>query len=660
MKLLAALSLALVAACAPAYAQTDGVPLRGPSGQPVSTIKGTACTQSGRTLTCNAGAGGTGSPGGLVNELQKNDGAGGFAAYAGTTCGYAVKSLNSTGAATCTAAPSIPSDISGAHYVTTQAEAGLSAEAVLPTCTGNDKLTFNGTTISCGTDQDTVYTLPAATASVIGGVKGTGSALTCAAGQKATGFASDGTLQCATDADTVYTLPAMTATVLGGVKGNGALACSGTDKLSGFTSGGAMVCSSDADTVYTLPTPTASTLGGVKSLTCSGTDKLSAIGTDGIPVCSTDQTGSGGGAPTGATYITQTPDATLTAEQAMSTLGTGLVKNTTTTGVQSIYGGTSCTNQFPRSLDASGAATCASVSLANDTTGTLAVGKGGSGLTTVAADQVFLGTAADTFTAKSLPSCSTAATSKLLYNTTTHAFSCGTDQTSAGAGYANVFDDGSPLPNQTTLNFIGDAIACADNATQTDCTVTAISRVQDEGTLVTARSTLNFTGAGVSCVDNAGSSRTDCTISGGSGGPTLVKVSGSNFTNSTVTPAAITGLSWTVAASTESGFRCTITHQGTATSGPRFGIQFGASPTNPVVRWHRATSATADTISTDTTSSTTQTAAITTGGVTSVLVTQVEGSFVSGVAGATAQIYLTSSTAGQTVTVFRGSHCVVF
>lgn len=171
--------------------------------------------------------------------------------------------------------------------------------------------------------------------------------------------------------------------------------------------------------------------------------------------------GGGGGAPTNATYITQTPNATLTNEQALSALGTGIVKNTTGTGVLSIatsgtdyapatsgstvllgngtggfssYAGTSCTNQFPRSLSTAGAATCASVSLSADTTGTLSVGKGGSGLTTVAADQVYLGTAADTFTAKSLPSCSNATTSKLLYDTATHAFSCGTDQTGGGGG----------------------------------------------------------------------------------------------------------------------------------------------------------------------------------------------------------------------------------
>lgn len=47
-------------------------------------------------------------------------------------------------------------------------------------------------------------------------------------------------------------------------------------------------------------------------------------------------TSSGSGAPTDATYITQTANGTLSAEQAMGALATGLVKNTTTTGVQSI------------------------------------------------------------------------------------------------------------------------------------------------------------------------------------------------------------------------------------------------------------------------------------------------------------------------------------
>lgn len=43
-----------------------------------------------------------------------------------------------------------------------------------------------------------------------------------------------------------------------------------------------------------------------------------------------------GGAPADATYITQTANGTLSAEQALSALATGLVKNTTGTGVLSI------------------------------------------------------------------------------------------------------------------------------------------------------------------------------------------------------------------------------------------------------------------------------------------------------------------------------------
>lgn len=52
------------------------------------------------------------------------------------------------------------------------------------------------------------------------------------------------------------------------------------------------------------------------------------------PAGATGATGPGG--PTDATYITQTPNAGLSAEQAMSALATGIVKNTTATGVQSI------------------------------------------------------------------------------------------------------------------------------------------------------------------------------------------------------------------------------------------------------------------------------------------------------------------------------------
>ena len=71
----------------------------------------------------------------------------------------------------------------------------------------------------------------------------------------------------------------------------------------------------------------------------------------------------GSGAPTAAQYWTGAADAGLSAEHNLGLISTGLVLNTA--GTPSAYAGTSCTNQFPRSLSASGAATCASVASAD-------------------------------------------------------------------------------------------------------------------------------------------------------------------------------------------------------------------------------------------------------------------------------------------------------
>lgn len=93
-----------------------------------------------------------------------------------------------------------------------------------------------------------------------------------------------------------------------------------------------------------------------------------------------------------------------------------------------------CTNQFVRNVNDNAAPTCATVALATDTSGTLAIGRGGTGQTTITTNQVYVGTALDTLAAKTLPSCSVAGTSKLLYNNTTQEFTCGTDQTGGGGG----------------------------------------------------------------------------------------------------------------------------------------------------------------------------------------------------------------------------------
>ena len=66
--------------------------------------------------------------------------------------------------------------------------------------------------------------------------------------------------------------------------------------------------------------------------------------------------------------------------------------------------------------------------------GTLEVGIGGTGKTSVSNDAVLVGNNAGTgYDQPALPSCSNATTSKLLYDSTNNAFSCGTDQSGSGS-----------------------------------------------------------------------------------------------------------------------------------------------------------------------------------------------------------------------------------
>src|SRR3990167_2742943 len=93
---------------------------------------------------------------------------------------------------------------------------------------------------------------------------------------------------------------------------------------------------------------------------------------------------------------TSTETSTFVSAPTFSSLTSALVL-TGAGGLTAEYTGTSCTNQFPRSLDALGAATCASVALATDTSGTLTVSRGGTGLTTFGGTNTILyTTSADT------------------------------------------------------------------------------------------------------------------------------------------------------------------------------------------------------------------------------------------------------------------------
>lgn len=217
---------------------------------------------------------------------------------------------------------------------------------------------------------------------------------------------------------------------------------------------------------YTIPSTPAVTVP--LPPVCGGIDGgNNALGYSGGYFCATLTGGSW--APTGAKYLVQQADGTLSAEQAMGDLGTGLVINTTTSGVQSIYTGTSCTNQFPRGLNASGAATCASVVAADisgavstatalasdptdcgantfaqsvaasgnltcasvslataDTTGVLTVAKGGNGAAPGASDQVLVSDSTSAATWRTVPNCTDTGGQHLNYTAGDNTFSCGT------------------------------------------------------------------------------------------------------------------------------------------------------------------------------------------------------------------------------------------
>lgn len=135
--------------------------------------------------------------------------------------------------------------------------------------------------------------------------------------------------------------------------------------------------------------------------------------------------GGGGGAPTDATYITQTANGSLSNEQALSALATGIVMNTTSTGVLSIAtagtdyevpltfstGLTRSTNTvtvnttqniaklsnltsngFVKTGSSDGTLSVASqIDLTTDVTGILPVANGGTGSNSVLAFRVFAG-----------------------------------------------------------------------------------------------------------------------------------------------------------------------------------------------------------------------------------------------------------------------------
>jgi hypothetical protein len=163
-------------------------------------------------------------------------------------------------------------------------------------------------------------------------------------------------------------------------------------------------------------------------------------------VCTTNTSG---GAPTNSGYwiSNSSDDAGLSSENLLGALTTALIINTS--GVPSAYAGTSCTNQFFRSMGATGIAGCQSVSLSADVTGVLPTARGGTGTANAIDNSTLIGNGSIWLTAV-IPNCSSTTASKLLYDATSRSFTCGIDQNNS-AGTGNVVGPASAVAGGLTF-----------------------------------------------------------------------------------------------------------------------------------------------------------------------------------------------------------------
>src|SRR5579885_3770539 len=107
--------------------------------------------------------------------------------------------------------------------------------------------------------------------------------------------------------------------------------------------------------------------------------------------------------------------------------------------------------------DLAGKAAASHTHAASDiTSGVLAYARGGLGATGTAADQIFITTSPSAGGFSSIGDCSNATTSKVLYATATHSFTCGTDQTGAG-GAVNGTGTTNRVVTFTASSTIGDS-----------------------------------------------------------------------------------------------------------------------------------------------------------------------------------------------------------
>jgi hypothetical protein len=331
---------------------------------------------------------------------------------------------------------------------------------------------------------------------------------------------------------------------------------------------------------------------------------------------------------------------------------------------------------------------------------TITIAKGGTGVATIADDQLIVGTGADTTAVKTLTNC-TGASDALSYNTATNTFGC-TTITAGAPSFSGLTQGGIMYANTTTTiastttgtanqvlhgNGTGaSSFSAVDLSADTAATALPVSKGGMGKTTLTSAGAIPIGttgtttyidlagGAAGSILYNSAANTPAWLTTGSSTGLTLMntaggtptwdrpgyRVSGSNYTNGTTTVSDITGLSWAVASGVPSAFRCQMAVlNGNSGSAIRYAVN---GPTMTTVAFktkvHKASVTTEVVENFTAVSSTVQTAGVTTGVATTAHIDTIEGVIIPSANG-TMQIRAAGS-AAQTSTVYQGSSCFVF
>lgn len=257
---------------------------------------------------------------------------------------------------------------------------------------------------------------------------------------------------------------------------------------------------------------------------------------NGVFACGTDD-GAGGGAPTDATYITQTAHASLSAEQALSSLSSGIMRVENGTGVITSLG-----EPLPVANGGTGASS-ASITAFNNITGLSAAGTTGTTSTNLvfSASPTFTGTAS--FGTIQTNSSATQITNNTFTgsagNTSGNAFSCSNNSFTTGACFSGASSSsgftGSGLI-RSVYSGTGSGEAARFSITNASASGVAL-RVVNDGTGNSFQ------------VDDATSDTS----------PFIVEADGDVVTGGTVTSTATSDLGWSIQSAANQACNTTCT-----------------------------------------------------------------------------------------------------